>query len=73
VFGNSTGVSAILNPVVAGAVHYQIAIPQQTPLRLMAKHRCSVQDSNGNPAASGPGLMIPPVQGESATVSLTAK
>jgi hypothetical protein len=72
-FGNSTGVPARFNSTSGGMVHYLAVVPQQTALRLSASHPCSIQDSSGNTARSVAGLAIPPVQGESAAINLTAR
>ncbi len=72
VFLNSMSQQAYLVSASSGAFHYQAVVPQQVPLRVSSNHGCSFADSNGN-ALTGHSLPIPAVQGESASVTMTAR
>lgn len=56
----------------AGTYHYQVVVPQQVSVKVSSNHPCSFSDFNGN-AIPGTGTSIPPIQGESASVTMTAK
>jgi hypothetical protein len=72
VFSGSLSQGASRVSTTAGAYKYQAVVPQSTPLRVTANHRCSFADASGY-ALSADGLSIPAIEGESASATMTAK
>lgn len=72
VFAGSLSEGASRVSTTAGAYKYQALVPQSTPLRLTANHRCSFADASGY-GLPADGLSIPAIQGESASATMTAK
>ena len=72
VFAGSLSVQAYPVAANVGVYHYRALVPQMTPLRVSANHRCSFADVAGN-NLSGPGLSILGLQAESASVTMTAR
>jgi len=72
IFVNSRPQQALRGSATSSGYHYQALVPQQVPVKVSASHPCNVADSNGN-TISGAGLTIPAIQGETASVTITAK